>query len=114
MPHTTIPKPPELRQAAIGLVCMGLSQRQVARIFKVSPNTISRWYRCFGLEARHEMENRSCAHVEQIEIDEMHHYTVLKKTSAGCGKPWIRIRVDYWPAWWAAVAVKASGSSLRS
>ena len=99
MPHDTTPKPPEMRQAAIGLVCFGLSIRQVARIFKVSPNTVSRWYRSFGLKARDEIESRSSIEVEQVEIDEMHHYIEVKKRKSGSGKPWIRIHVDYSPVW---------------
>ena len=71
------------RAKAILLYVLGLSIRSIARAFRVSPSTVLYWVRNFALKT---YEKPSPEGSVVVELDEMWHFIVSKKRSAGYGR----------------------------
>ena len=78
-----IGKPQLLKKQAINLYLEGLGFRSIERILKVSNVSVLNWVKKFGqeIEAIREPEGE----IEIIEMDELHTYIQLKKTTVGYG-----------------------------
>ena len=67
------------------LYMLGLSMRTIADFAGVAPSTVLYWVRNFALKVYEKPNPPSGAVV--IELDEMWHFLVSKKTKFGSGKP---------------------------
>lgn len=76
-------RPASEKAAAVLLYTMGLSLNSIARIFKVSAQSVLRWVRNFAEKTYEKPEPREAV---VVELDEMWHYLGSKKTSYGSGK----------------------------
>ena len=70
---------------------MGLSLSAIARLFHVSPPAVLRWVRNF---AERIYEKPEPGEVVIVELDEMWHFLISKKTNFGSGKPIVVIPVN--------------------
>ncbi len=75
-------KPEKMKRDALILYLEGLGFRSIGRFLKVSHVAVFNWIKGFGgkLDAL-----RSAEEIEVVEIDEMHTYIGLKKTTVGYG-----------------------------
>jgi transposase len=76
-------KPIELRKAALYLYLEGLGFRSIERFLKVSNVTVMNWIKSFGKEI--ESLKKTEGSIEIVEMDELHTYIRLKKTTFGSG-----------------------------
>ena len=76
-------RPANEKAAAILLYTMGLSLNAIARIYKVSAQSVLRWVRNFAEKTYEKPEPREAV---VVELDEMWHYLGSKKTNCGSGK----------------------------
>jgi transposase-like protein len=76
-------KPQSLKKQALHLYLEGLGFRSIGRFLGVSNVSVLNWIRSFGREV--EKLNSESKEIEIIEVDEMHSYIGLKKTSVGYG-----------------------------
>ena len=84
-------RPASEKAAAVLLYTMGLSLNAIARIFKVSTQTISRWVRNFAEKTYEKPEPREAV---VVELDEMRHYLGSKKTNCGYGRLIVALPVN--------------------
>ncbi len=77
-----IGKPEKLKRDALILYLEGLGFRSIGRFLKVSHVAVFNWIKIYGTQLD---ELRSADEIEVVEIDEMHTYIGLKKTTAGYG-----------------------------
>ena len=75
--------PANEKAAAILLYTMGLSLNAIARIYKISAQSVLRWVRNFAEKTYEKPEPREAV---VVELDEMWHYLGSKKTSCGSGR----------------------------
>ena len=78
-----IGKPIELKKAALYLYLEGLGFRSIERFLKVSNVSVMNWIKGFGKEI--ESIRRTEGTIEIVEMDELHTYIGLKKTTFGYG-----------------------------
>ena len=78
-----IGKPIELKKAALYLYLEGLGFRSIERFLKVSNVSVMNWIKGFGKEI--ESIRRTDGTIEIVEMDELHTYIGLKKTTFGYG-----------------------------
>ena len=76
-------KPIELKKAALYLYLEGLGFRSIERFLKVSNVSIMNWIKGFGKEI--ESLRKTDGTIEIVEMDELHTYIGLKKTTFGYG-----------------------------
>jgi transposase-like protein len=76
-------KPIELKKAALYLYLEGLGFRSIERFLKVSNVSVMNWIKGFGKEI--ESLRKTDGTIEIVEMDELHTYIGLKKTTFGYG-----------------------------
>ncbi len=76
-------KPIELKKAALYLYLEGLGFRSIERFLKVSNVSVMNWIKGFGKEI--ESLRKIDGTIEIVEMDELHTYIGLKKTTFGYG-----------------------------
>lgn len=76
-------KPIELKKAALYLYLEGLGFRSIERFLKVSNVSVMNWIKGFGKEI--ESLKKTDGTIEIVEMDELHTYISLKKTTFGYG-----------------------------
>ena len=76
-------KPIELKKAALYLYLEGLGFRSIERFLKVSNVSVMNWIKGFGKEI--ESLRKTDGTIEIVEMDELHTYSGLKKTTFGYG-----------------------------
>ena len=76
-------KPIELKKAALYLYLEGLGFRSIERFLKVSNVSVMNWIKGFGKEI--ESLRKTDGTIEIVEMDELHTYIGLKKTTFGSG-----------------------------
>ena len=76
-------KPIELKKAALYLYLEGLGFRSIERFLKVSNVSVMNWIKGFGKEI--ESLRKTDRTIEIVEMDELHTYIGLKKTTFGSG-----------------------------
>ena len=91
-------KSPDVKRQALELYLEGLGFRSIGRFLKCSHVTVYNWIKSFGEAAK---ELRSDSVLEVVEMDEMHTYVSLKKTTAGYGLLLIDMEKDSSTAYWA-------------
>ena len=72
---------------ALILYLSGLSMNMTGKIIGVTAQSIMRWLKVFGQKALEELTLAS--EVNEVEIDEMHHFLLKKTSGYGSGKCWI-------------------------
>lgn len=77
-------KPTPLMFLVVILFLSKMSMRAIARMIKVSPQTIVNWITKFY--DKHKDDFPDVSDVREIEIDEMWHYFEKKTTKSGSGK----------------------------
>ena len=77
-------RPAQEKAMAVTLYTLGLSIRAIARLIGVSPTAVLKWIKTF---AKTHYEKPAPGDAIIVELDEMWHYLVSKKTSYGSGKP---------------------------
>lgn len=75
-------KTEEIRRLAFEMYLEGLGFRAIGRILKISYGTVFQWVKKWGESASLPVRNESVA---VVELDEMHTYVGLKKTTNGFG-----------------------------
>jgi len=82
----------ENRAKALYLYIVGLSMNSIARMMKVAPSTVLYWVRNFALRAYEKPVPKGEV---VIELDEMWHFLVSKKTNFGCGRDIAAVPVSW-------------------
>ena len=77
-------KPIEMKQNALRLYLEGMGFRGIGRYLKVSAVSVMNWIRKYGEEADKAVELATPAPI--IEMDELHSYVGVKKTTFGFGR----------------------------
>lgn len=75
-------KSPDVKRQALELYLEGLGFRSIGRFLKCSHVAVYNWIKSFGEAAK---ELRSDSVLKVVEMDEMHTYVSLKKTTVGYG-----------------------------
>jgi transposase-like protein len=78
-----IGKPMETRRMALKMYLEGIGLRAIGRLLGICHATVLNWIRKFGKEASDQVELMSRAPI--IEMDELHTFVGVKKTTAGSG-----------------------------
>jgi hypothetical protein len=81
-----------MKKQVLHLYLEGLGFRSIGRFLGVSNVSVLNWVRSFGKEVQ-EFSSES-QEIEMVEVDEMHSYIGLKKTTAGYGLLLIDMRKD--------------------
>ena len=84
------------------------SFRTMGKILGVDHSLVYRWIRAFG---ENLPEPEVSGEIREMEFDEIWHFIVSKKSSAGSSRPWIVARGEPWPGCSMIVMLEASGGS---
>ena len=74
----------EIKRLALEMYLKGLGFRSVGRVLKISCGTVYQRVKKWGKQAEFP---KSSGPMEIVELDEMHTYTMSKKTTVGYGLP---------------------------
>jgi len=82
----------EKRARALYMYIIGVSMNAIARMMEVAPSTVLYWVRNFALRAYEKPEPQGEV---VIELDEMWHFLVSKKTNYGYGRHIAAVPVNW-------------------
>ena len=104
---------PGIKALAVVLYSLGrMSYEMIGYVFGVSGVAVYKWVKAAGERLP---EPRIPVGLDDIQMDEMHHFLVSKKRNAGSGKPMRLIWIEPSPGSWVAViAPRATSSGTRS